>query len=465
MTRDRFAPRRRGRGFLVVLLLILLGAGIVGLWGALRRGPAPGIVIETSRPAIGRSVEVVARFKEPRRGLGAIRLELVQGDKSVVLGESSFQRAGAYSVGAGTPTGEATLQAKVGRDAQDWLKEGQATLRATADRMAGVLRSDDPVVVEKTLAVKLRPPRLELLSQQHYVRQGGAGTVVFRAGETATRSGVRAGEFESPPFPLPGGSGELFSVFAVPWDMARPDANEIRVFAEDDAGNRVELPFVTIFWPVPPKTDTIEVTPSFLEKVVPAITAATPELDTSGTLLEQYLRINGELRRKNLAEISALAAKSEPRWLLDGPFVQMRDTAKRANFAETRTYVHGGRVVDKQTHLGLDLASLSRAPVPAPNAGRVVFADWLGIYGNAVVIDHGFGLMSLCGHLSAIAVKPGDVVSKGQTVGNSGATGLAGGDHLHLEIFLHGKSVNPVEWFDAHWIKDNVATRVPFPGL
>ena len=141
----------------------------------------------------------------------------------------------------------------------------------------------------------------------------------------------------------------------------------------------------------------------------------------------------------------------------------MPNTALKANFAETRTYVYDGRTVDRQTHLGLDLASTARAPVPAPNSGRVLFAGWMSLYGNAVVIDHGYGLLSLCGHLASVSVAVGDRVAKGDVIGASGATGLAGGDHLHLEIFVHGQSVDPLEWLDAKWIRDNIATKVPVP--
>jgi hypothetical protein len=91
----------------------------------------------------------------------------------------------------------------------------------------------------------------------------------------------------------------------------------------------------------------------------------------------------------------------------------MPNTKLEANFAETRSYRHAGREVDRQTHLGLDLASTQRAPVPAPNGGRVLSAGWMTLYGNAVVIDHGYGLLSLCGHLSAVTVAAGDTVARG----------------------------------------------------
>jgi murein DD-endopeptidase MepM/ murein hydrolase activator NlpD len=453
------APRRRGRR--IVVVLVLVAAGYL-LWGGLRRGPAPSVVIESERPAIGQSTKVTARFSEPWGGLGTIRLELVQGDRSVVLAEHRFARRGPFSPTRGAFTAHAELAAAVGHATQEWLTEGEAVLRATADRMNGPLRSRALVVVEKKMQVRLRPPRLELLSRQHYVRQGGAGAVAFRVGPTVVRSGVRAGTLESLSYPLPGGgAGERFCLFAIPWEL--DDPQQVKLFAEDDAGNRSELPFVDIFKKQPPHTDTLELSDAFLERVVPAIASQTPGFDASGTLLEQYLRINGQLRQDVLARIAALARESEPRFLWRGAFLQMPNSQRRAGFAEARTYIYHGKVVDHQTHLGLDLASTEHAPVPAANSGRVVFAGWLAIYGNAVVIDHGYGLMSLYGHMSAIEVKVGDAVRKGQVLGRTGSTGLAGGDHLHLEIFVQGKSVDPLEWLDEHWIRDNIGTKVKLP--
>ena len=78
-----------------------------------------------------------------------------------------------------------------------------------------------------------------------------------------------------------------------------------------------------------------------------------------------------------------------------------------SGFADRRTYTHDGTVIDHQTHLGYDIASLKNAAVPAAAAGRVVFVGPLGIYGNAVIIDHGLGLFTLYGHLSEIVVDAG----------------------------------------------------------
>src|SRR6185295_12554891 len=142
----------------------------------------------------------------------------------------------------------------------------------------------------------------------------------------------------------------------------------------------------------------------------------------------------------------------KPLW--EGAFLQPRNTKVFSNFAETRTYVYGGREIDTQVHLGFDLASTKQAPVPAANKGTVAFVGPLTIYGNAIVLDHGWGLMTLYAHLSSIAVKVGEAVDTGQEMGRSGDTGLAVGDHLHYEVLVNGISVTPVEFWDAKWIRD-----------
>ena len=99
-------------------------------------------------------------------------------------------------------------------------------------------------------------------------------------------------------------------------------------------------------------------------------------------------------------------------------------------------------------------------PVVAANAGTVLNASWLGIYGNCVILDHGMGVQSLYAHLSSLDVKAGDTVTRGQTLGRSGRTGLAANDHLHFTMLVGGRMVNPVEWWDSRWIADRVQRKL-----
>jgi murein DD-endopeptidase MepM/ murein hydrolase activator NlpD len=179
--------------------------------------------------------------------------------------------------------------------------------------------------------------------------------------------------------------------------------------------------------------------------------------------LEQYLSINRNIRVANEKTLLALRAKTSDSMLWSGPFIHLPRAAERARFGDFRTYMYQGQRIDEQTHMGLDLASLPHADIPAANDGIVIFTDFLGIYGNAVVVDHGQGLMSLYSHLSKTGVFVGDVVRKGQILGQTGTTGLAAGDHLHFGILMQGLEVQPLEWLDPRWIRDNIVGRMKTP--
>ena len=136
-----------------------------------------------------------------------------------------------------------------------------------------------------------------------------------------------------------------------------------------------------------------------------------------------------------------------------------------ATFADLRNYIYQGKKIDQQVHLGYDLAVTQHVGVEASNDGRVVWAAPLGIYGNCIVVDHGYGLQTIYGHLSQIDVHEGDMVKRGQVMGLSGMTGMAGGDHIHFAMQLDGVQIDPKEWWDPHWIQDHIAKRVELPGF
>ena len=113
-------------------------------------------------------------------------------------------------------------------------------------------------------------------------------------------------------------------------------------------------------------------------------------------------------------------------------------------------------MVDAQTYLGIDIASVAQANVQTANRGKVVLAENLGIFGNVVMLDHGQGLFSLYAHLTSIDTQVGAMLEQNQLLGHSGMTGMAGGDHLHYAMLVHGVFVTPVEWWDQRWIDINI---------
>ena len=100
---------------------------------------------------------------------------------------------------------------------------------------------------------------------------------------------------------------------------------------------------------------------------------------------------------------------------------------------------------DRDFHPGLDISADKGTPIFATAAGKVELAAPSGDYGNLVVVDHGFGLVTRYGHLSKFAVWQGATVKRGDVVGYVGATGRATGPHLHYEILANGKLINPLQ--------------------
>jgi murein DD-endopeptidase MepM/ murein hydrolase activator NlpD len=452
--RDRDSRKAAGcllRAVLVVGLLVIA----VALFATFYTGATPRVTVESALPGIGRRTPIQIRIDNPQR-VAKVRVEVVQNTEVKPVLEQTYQPRSLWSLGSVPPL---VLKAEVGRETVQGLRTGEATVRVTAERAGSLIRSPDPVTAEIKLPVRLAPPTLQVVSSFHYINQGGSETVVYRVGEGAIRDGVRSGDWWFPGFPMPGNDKQArFAFFAIPYDTSDPSG--VRLTAEDEVGNRAEANIVDKFTPRPMTTDTIQVTDAFMNKVVPEIMGQSPEVADQGDLLKNYIEINRELRKKNAATLKEMGRKSEPKFLWTQPFLPMPNAKITAAFAQRRTYVYNGKPIDQEDHLGFDMASVTHDAVPASNSGKVVLARFFGIYGNAVVIDHGYGLQSLYGHLSSIAVKEGDMVQRGQELGRSGQTGLAGGDHLHFTMLLQGLAITPVEWWDPHWIQDRAARKL-----
>lgn len=455
-----------GRKLAIAVVLALVPVVGYLLWAGMREGPPPVVEVTSDLPAVGQETKLTIVVKEPVRGLTS--LKVVAGGPAlkapVTLLEQAFEPAPAHKPWVTPSTTETTVTVVIGKRAMAELVPGQLLVRVVAGRAGTWLRQPVPTEVEKTFEVRLQPPALTATSSFVHPAQGGAEAVVYEVGASSVKDGVQVGEWFFPGSPLPGGApSQKVVLFAVPYDLelSEADAKEkIKLVAVDDVGNRAEQGFVHKFFPRPMGKDTIELKEAFMKKVTGEIYSRTPELQQKGSLVEDYLQLNGDLRRANNATLKELAAKSVPRFLWKETFQPMQNAAVKGSFADRRAYLVDGRQVDSQDHLGFDLASLERAPVQAANAGTVVLARYYGIFGNAVVIDHGFGLQTLYAHLSSIGVKEGDSVARGAEIGRTGATGLAGGDHLHFTTVLHGLPVNPIEWWDAHWIRDRLKLKL-----
>jgi murein DD-endopeptidase MepM/ murein hydrolase activator NlpD len=323
--------------------------------------------------------------------------------------------------------------------------------------------------VARDVQVRLERPRVGVVSTHHFINHGGAEVVVYRATPEDVTSGVQVGEIEYPGYPLSGASGVpgvsandpalrvAFFALRHDQDLTTP----VRLFARDEAGNTTTGTFDYRIFPKPFKKSRIAINEQLLNEVVPAILEGTDEIKPDGSPVEQFVAVNDELRQKNNAKIASFASQTAPELLWNGDvFHAFQNTGVQSAFADYRTYVYEGKEVDQQVHLGFDLASFATTPIVAANRGKVLFADEMGIYGNTVILDHGMGVQSLYAHLSSIDVNVGDMVEKEQTLGRSGRTGMALGDHLHFTMLVNGHMVNPIEWWDAHWIEDRILRKL-----
>jgi murein DD-endopeptidase MepM/ murein hydrolase activator NlpD len=425
---------------LVPALMIVGGVSVVA-W----RQTVPAVkaeLVPTPR-FLGVKTPLTVVLRAAKGGLVSAELRLVQGQGRAILASPAFTGAPAEQRLDLTVEGRAT-----------GLREGQAVLEVRArDNYWRLLRVDDRPVLTVPVTLDFTPPTLEVLGNTRYLAQGGGGLVALRA-RGAARVGVNAGGVFFPAVPAGAeGTGVMVAMLALPWDL--PAGATVSVLAQDEAGNSVTRGVPSEIKAKRFPTDTIELKEEFLKlkvaELLPEKANASP-----AELIPAFLRINRDQRKAADQTKRELAAKSQPRPLWEGAFVQPRNTKVFSNFAETRSYRYEGREVDVQVHLGFDLASSRHSPVPAANSGVVVFAAPLTIYGTTVVVDHGWGLQTLYAHLSSLLVKEGDKVEKGQELGRTGTTGLAVGDHLHYEVLIHGIPVTPLEWWDARWIRDHI---------
>lgn len=429
--------------WLIVLALLIGG----GYWVYTRVERTPPEIGTLTTPAFAsQSYEHEFRFSDADTGVRSARVWLEAGGKVYELAREEYP--GNPFTGAALdierPIGVSIDPKALG------IPDGDATLYAEVHDFSWL---DNSAQVAIPLTVDTKPPRISLLTGLTYVRRGGTELAIYTVEDGVEKSGIRVGDFWFDGFVDPSDKRRRLAFYAIPAD-APADAKPVLV-AYDRAGNEARVALVANVLPREFPQDTIRLSEEFMAGKVAELLGS-----YDGSALDGYLKINREMRKENDKQLFELGQKSALERIWSGPFVQMPNTHTGAHFAERRSYVYDGQVVDAQTHMGFDFASTSHAPVPAANDGVVVFAGPLGIYGNTVVLDHGLGLFSLYGHLSEIAVQHGAAVAKGDVLGKSGTTGLAGGDHLHYGMLLDGVFVDPIEWFDPKWISEHIEGKL-----
>ena len=437
------AKRSKLSLFFAVILVILLGCGGYLLF---QDTTSPEIVLSHKSEYVAPNLSITVTVTDVKSAVKNINVIVRHNEKVIPVAESSF------SDGAKTQKLTFTLE-KTG------LKDSTFDLEVTAaDASLGGFGRGNKITQIYPMRIDTTPPRISMKSTTPYMRRGGTGCAVYSITKDVQQTGVKVGAYFFPAFRQ--ANGDYLCFFAFPYFMETKEYQP-QVVAVDVAGNTQvsELSVSRIHRQF--KTDTIDITPGFLNDKAVEFEAIVP-----GPMpdIDRFLKVNGDVRKSNALTLMEIGKNTAPEMLWKGAFLRMPKAASRAGFADHRTYKWEGKKVDEQTHLGFDLAALKNSAVPASNSGKVVYTGYLGIYGNLIVIDHGLGMQSLYSHLSEIHVQADQVVAKGDIIGKTGATGMAGGDHLHFGILISGLEVTPLEWLDDHWIKDNIIDRINAAG-
>jgi len=456
--------RTLGKFLAFLILLAVICGGAAWIWA----GRQPGPTVEFRQPDrfVGQSSTLELMVQAPQGQFSQLEVAIEQGGKSYPVfsieqpTEATTKQDAADRLYVMRPIGKSAIPA---------LQQGPARIIVRTARPVLYGMRNASTEATRDVQVRLEPPQASILSTFHYVNLGGAEFVVYRATPADVESGVRVGDRTYPGFPataigVQNDPALHVAFFALSYDQ---DVNTpISVFATDPAGNTVLAAVDHMAFTKPFSRSTIPID-NWVARVVPPIVANTPEMQLSTApddVVQTFVHINSDLRRQNAQTIAALAKKTAPEMMWKEPFQPLGNAAVEARFADFRTYTFKGKEIDRQVHLGFDLAVTQHVPILAAQRGVIVHAAYLGIYGNCVIIDHGLGVQTLYGHLSSISVKVGDEVEKGQVLGLSGMTGLAAGDHLHFTVLVNGTAVNPVEWWDIKWMQDRVFRKVREAG-
>lgn len=446
--------------FLIVFLAIVLPVGWVLF--CKYEGDIPNVDISLPSQYLKQSYEINMTATDKGAGLKHVTVSLVQKDNEKVLLDKFYPPSSIQSLFSDNIILSDTFTIPV-ETRKYGMSDGQAVIRiVVTDYAWRKWTKGNRFYEERPVIIDTVPPRLQVLTSQHNVSKGGVGLVIYKLDEENVQSGVRVGENF-----FPGYSGVfndpmvITALFAL--DHTQGPDTRLVVEARDPAGNETKRGFYHYIKDKNFRPDTLRISDGFLEFKMHDFDLGPKEaqfLTEQNPLLAKFLYINETLRRQNMEAVLKVPSDTRAELMWKDHFNRLPGAANRARFADKRTYKYNGKVISHSTHLGIDLASTSNAPVGAANNGRVIMAENVGIFGNTVIIDHGLGLASLYAHLSQMNVVKGDMVKKDDIIGRTGLSGLAGGDHLHFSMMLHNVFVNPVEWWDGAWIKNNITSKI-----
>ena len=442
--------KRRGKGYIRVLLLILFIWGLYYGFKSLMHSKR----FEKQSPTITLKKEFYWNTNNPfeveisdESGLRNLNIALSDSKSVVTLPLKGFHqgmkkyRAKIYfpKLGLDKDMGILKLTVKA-TDLSDWN-----LFMGNSAKKQSIVHIDD------------NKPELFPLISSYGISRGGAALAIFSAKDKNLDKLYIETNFGKTFKPVPFYKDGFYAVLLA-WPV-KAQRFSAKIVAIDKAGNKSRSRIDFFLKNRKYRESTITVKDNFVNGKIADLSEDRPEQTRSLTPAQKLDFINSKYRKENNDLIKKVTSKIDTNMLDDfrlDPFYPLKNGKVVASFGDHRFYKYKGQVVSEAYHLGIDLASVSRADILSTNKGVVVFANYNGIYGNNLIIYHGLGLYSLYGHCSTLLVRKGDIVRAWQVVAKSGATGLALGDHLHFSILIQGIFVRPAEWMDSKWMKENI---------
>lgn len=312
------------------------------------------------------------------------------------------------------------------------------------------------------IIIDKRSPIANVITNSYLLRQGGSGVIIVEINDDNLKDYYITFNdeeiFELFPFYKKG-----YYISIITWPIDMKEFKRVNLVAVDMANNKTVTKVPFYIKPFKEKIDDIKVSDEFVNSVSKHVlenSNVTVPTDT----IEAFVKTNRELREKNVKTIREVVKKNlanSRKIPFDvKTFTRMTNAATFAQFGERRHYYYNDQKIDEAWHLGMDWASTKRADVIVTNPGKVIFKDYLGIYGDTIIVDHGLGVASLYAHTSSQNVEVNDEVKTGDKIANTGSTGAVFGDHLHFGMLVQGIEVNPNEWLDYEWIKVNLTKTI-----
>lgn len=450
----------------IVSLILILAVLSPFVWVLVCKFEGKSPTIDMTLPSLylKKSYEISLDTVDNRAGIRKIVVSIMQQGKEKILLKKKYKPSSFL----GLLPAASDLSDSFVIPVEAWkygMTDGEAVIRVmVSDQSWRGWNKGNIAYTEKKVIIDSKPPKVNILTKRHNIQRGGSALIIYKLFEENLTSGVQVGDNF-----FPGHSGlfedkDIYTAFFALNHMQGP-GTDLSVIAEDMAGNITKRGFHNYIRDKKFKPDTLNISDRFLERKIPDFDVGSRNgtfQSEKNPLLAKFLYINRDVRKKNVGAILGEGQKTENKKYWENKFLRLQGSARRSGFADRRIYKYKGTEIDRAVHLGIDLASTANAEVKAANSGRVIFAEFEGIFGNTVIIDHGFGLCSLYAHLSQITVNEMDLVNRGDEIGLTGLTGLAGGDHLHFSMIVHNVFVNPVEWWDNTWIKNNITSKIEF---